>query len=635
MFTRYFSPILNLCRLAVLVVFLVSVNHVRHEKPPWKSSWAKHVAEGREPTFREHLAAGFWYGAAARVGACGALLLVSLGWGWQRKEGDLPPRFDLSRTDDAVISAKAFTGLLAVIFVGALAMRLPRMNHCMWGDESSAMETYTLGCYKPVEPGKLNGLMRFDPPTWVDTFWSARQGPNNHPLFSTTSRLSLEIWRKITGLPADAFSEWVARIPVFICGMASLVVFALLLRKWGAPRIGLLATAILALHPWHIRYSTEARGYGPMLLLFPLTFLVLTYALESNRWRHWLLFGLVEFLTMYAWSGIGYGMAGINVAAAILMLARSDRWSMLVRWATANLLAAAVFLSLYGPQIPQIMRAHVRLGWMKGLPMDATWFHNILATPLTGIPFHGDDLANRFEMSWQGLLQHSPLITGVGFAILIIASVVGLVSLWRRSRPLAALITGVFVSTVVCVLHFYFGIQDELRTWYLIFNIPWLSVCVAVGIYAIANTLPERFRSATVAGLFLLAMASLWPMNASLVSRPEEDFRSAAAVSRDKHEVFSPDKPSKVVTCWLWRYSVHYDPRGDSHTRTALTLQAKMEEAKAIKDGELYVVVGYSSLARTLNADMMALLENPALFEKHPPFYGRESIHTLTVYRMK
>jgi hypothetical protein len=337
---------------------------------------------------------------------------------------------------------------------------------------------------------------------------------------------------------------------------------------------------------------------------------------------------------MYAWSGIGYGMAGVNVAAAILMLTRADRWSMLVRWTTANLLSAAAFLSLYAPQIPQIMRAHVRLGWVKGLPMDATWFHNILVAPFTGMPFHGEAVPSDFEMSWQALFHRSPVITSLGFAILIVACFVGLISLWRRNRSVAALVTGVFGSTVVCILHFYFVIKDELRTWYLIFNTPCLSICVAMGIAAMASAVPKRFQLASGTLLFLLAMASLWPMDYSLMTRPEEDFRGAIMASRAKHEKFSPQSSSNVFTCWLWRFSMHHDPRGDSHTRTAAGLQEKMAEAKAA-NGELYVMVGYFSLAQSMNADMMALLDDPAIFEKHPPFWAREDIHTLRVYHMK
>lgn len=631
---RSFPLIINLCRLVVLVVLFFSFQQVKHEKPPWKSSWARHVADGKEPSFKEHLQAGFWIGAMARVGACGALLLVSLGWGWQRKPGTEPPTFDLGRAGTNGLSPGFFKAVLAVIFVTALAMRLPRMNQCMWGDEASAIETYVQGFHKPAENGNFTGLLVYEKPSWGETFWSARQGPNNHPLFSFTSRLCLEGWRKITGRPESDFAEWVARIPVLLSGMGSLVALALLLKKWGAPDIGLLSAAVLALHPWHIRYSTEARGYGPMLLLFPLLLLSLTYAMESSRWRHWLLFALTEFLIMYAWSGIGYGVAGVNVAAAILMLVRTDRWPMLVRWATANLISAAVFLSLYGPQIPQIMRAHVRLGWMKGLPMDAAWFHNILASPFTGIPFHGDDIQNSVEMSWQGLISRSPVITGVGFAIIIGTTILGLVGLWRRSRSVAALITGIFAATIVCIIHFYFGIKDELRTWYLIFDIPWLSVCVAMGMVMVAESLPKRFQLASGALLFVLAAASLWPMNFSLVTRPEEDFQGAVAVSRGVHEEFSADKPSKVLTCWLWRYSAHYDPRGDTHTRDEKALSERMNQAKAMQ-GELYVVVGFPRLAETLSATAMKVLDNPTLFEKRATFWARESLHTLTVYRMK
>jgi len=71
----------------------------------------------------------------------------------------------------------------------------------------------------------------------------------------------------------------------------------------GYARAGLLAVLLLALHPWHIRYSTEARGYTLMLLFFILT----VWALMAGRprdeplRRHWLLFALASFLAAWSW----------------------------------------------------------------------------------------------------------------------------------------------------------------------------------------------------------------------------------------------------------------------------------------------------------------------------------------------
>jgi hypothetical protein len=59
-----------------------------------------------------------------------------------------------------------------------------------------------------------------------------------------------------------------------------------------------------------------------------------------------------------------------------------------------------------------------------------------------------------------------------------------------------------------------------------------------------------------------------------------------------------------------------------------------MQQA-TLAQAELYVIVGFRELAQRLSADMLAMLEDPALFEKTISFPSRESLHTLDVYRMK
>lgn len=635
---------LNFGRLILLGVLLFSLEQLDEMRPPWKSAWARHIAEGKEPTFGEHLSTGLWYGAAARVGICGALLVVSLAWGLGlKKTYASPERLSLARPGDAPVSSRTFAVVLGVIVVGSLAVRLPRMTHSFWGDEADAMATYVHGNFRPAEKDEPEGRLYFEQPTWGQSFFSARHGANNHVLFTLASRSCLNGWRLLTGQPQTAFVEWVSRLPSLIAGLGSLVTLALLLRRWGLPTVGLLAAAVMSIHPWHVRYTVEARGYALMLFLLPVLLLVLTNALEKNRWRDWLLFALGEFLLMYSWAGIMYGLAALNVAAAVLMLLRKDRLPLLVRWTTANMLAAVVFVSLYLPHVPQIESARKRLLWIKGLPMDKVWFHNLITQPFTGISYHEMNASNPSEMSWERLFRESPAITSIGFAIILLAFAVGFVALWRRNRAVAWLVSGILGASVVCTLHFKFILKDELRAWYLIFTLPFISLCVALGLYEATSMLRRRVvsgpsplvvRTAAVVVCLVLIGASIWPMNASLVTLPEEDYKGAVAATISRHETFSPDTESKVSVVWLWRFSALYDPRGESRTRNLPDLKVCMEEAR--KSGrELYVIVGFRELAKLKSADILAVLEDPTQYKSVVSFPSRESLHTLDVYRMK
>ncbi|HSJ02165.1 MAG TPA: glycosyltransferase family 39 protein, partial [Verrucomicrobium sp.] len=450
----------NFFRVVLLIVCIQAVGHLRDEKPPWKSAWGRHRAEGVDPSFREHLATGLWAGAVARLGFGATLLVLSLAWG---RQGSSPAAKGQSgdvivpshRPLGAALSAPTcpspllYYSLLGALLAGALAMRLPRLTHSFWGDEEDSMATYIHGMYKPTKKKDRQGAVYFEPPLWAQTFYSARHGPNNHVLFSVTSRLSLEAWRKLTKHKNTEFTEWVARLPSLVAGLASLAGLALLLRRWGVPWLGLLAALFMAIHPWHVRYSVEARGYALALAFYPFLLIALTNALDFGRWRSWLAYGLFQFLIMYSWAGSAYLLVMLNLVVAVMALRSQQRWPQLVRWTTVNLAAAGAFISLYAPHVPQIIEAKKRLLWLKGLPMDAAWFHNLLAEPFSGIPYHKGDVTNPGEISWQGLWSESPALTSAGFSLVLLAFLAGLPRLWRHHRGQACLVFSAFVAAIV------------------------------------------------------------------------------------------------------------------------------------------------------------------------------------------
>ncbi len=641
----------NLARLAIALVFLFSWHQLREMKPPREMMWTKRQAQGKEPSFKEHVQLGLWYGAAARTGLCAILLGISIAWplGAKKAAASHAGNFIAFRKPELPLSGTSFfrprlwwACLVSIVLI-AFFMRLPRMDHSFWGDEADAIDCYVHGTWRPVEPENPQGGLRFEDASWQHTLFSAKHGPNNHTLFSISSRLCLDAWRSVTGKARGQFTEWPCRVPPLLAGLLSLVTLALLARHWGMPWLGMMAVLFMAMHPWHIKYSTEARGYALMLALLPAMLQALTMALERNRWSLWLAFAVIEFLLMWSWGGIVYALAAINLVALVFLLRDARRWNLLTRFTTAHLLAATAFISLYAPQLPQIASARERLLWLKGLPMDAAWLHNLLAESLTGIPWHGRESGNPVMVTWETLLDQWSVFSCLCLALLAIAPVCGMIWMGKRNNRMALILGSIILAGVIAALHFKYFLGDELRTWYLIFLLPALSLLEVCGFYAMATTLARLIGKREPMGLprafsflLLISIATLpfWPMNISQVRVPFEDFKAAMAITREKHEPFNPETNSRVYTCWLWRYAELYDPRGDHRTRDATALRLKMEEVKAAH-GELYVVVGFQDLAQISNPDMLAVLQDPAFFENGPVYWSRESIHTLRVYHMK
>ncbi len=87
-------------------------------------------------------------------------------------------------------------------------------------------------------------------------------------------------------------SQELLRLPSLVAGIATLpLVYALGLRtvgRWAA----VLGTAVTALLPFQIYYSTEARAYGVMMFLTAASTLCLLLALERGGWRWWALYAV-------------------------------------------------------------------------------------------------------------------------------------------------------------------------------------------------------------------------------------------------------------------------------------------------------------------------------------------------------
>jgi hypothetical protein len=624
-----------LCRVMLLLILGISIDHLVEEEPPWNSAWGRKNAEGVSPTFREHVATGQWYAAIARTGIAALLLAVSPWW-LRNPPSTIPLAAPTPLRRAPIAHPRLYGCLFALILLSAVTLRLPRMDHSYWGDEEDAIATYVHGIYSPTDKDDRQGSLYFKQATWQQTFFGARHGPNNHVLFSIASRLCLSVWRHLEEFPETAISEVVSRIPSLAGGLASLVTLALVTRHYGFPWTGLLAVGLMSMHPWHLRYSTEARGYALALALLPLVWLAASGLRRRGSWPAWLLFALLQTAVMHTWAGMVYLLAATNAILVAGILGTPSRFQQGIRWLTANLLAAGAFISLYAPLLPQIAEAKERLGWLKGLPMDAVWFHNLLAETMTGIPFHSAGLSNPEELTWQTLWPTSPWITTSGFGLLLLALITGPFRLWMRSREAALLVLGSIAAALLCALHFKFVIGLELRTWYLVFLLPAGALSAAAGFEALASRLcrrAPRLSAPMAIGMAAVTLAAVWPMNSSQIRLPYEDFKSVAALTRSPHETFDPDTPSKVHVCWLWRYAKLYDARGDFHVRNGPELQERIQLARSRQE-HLYVVVGFEKLARFLNADMLALLEDETLFSRVHTAWSRDSIHTLKVYRL-
>jgi uncharacterized membrane protein len=82
----------------------------------------------------------------------------------------------------------------------------------------------------------------------------------------------------------------------------------------------LLAAWLIAIHPWHMRFTTEARGYGIVALMIPVSCLLAVCALNRGHWRWWIGLAMANFVLLYTWPPTLFTVLILQLCIAISFL---------------------------------------------------------------------------------------------------------------------------------------------------------------------------------------------------------------------------------------------------------------------------------------------------------------------------
>lgn len=180
--------------------------------------------------------------------------------------------------------------------------------------------------------------------------------------------LYLLTWPAIELLGESAMS---ARLPSLAAGTLAVPLLFALGRALGLGRGALWAALLLALSPFHLRYSQEARHYALLASLALAGWLTLVRALRRPSAGRWAAYGVAAALALYSHYGALVALASQALAAGFWLLRAPGVWGFGSRargsgahaspTATAGslpwrgpLLAAALALALYLPWLPRL-----------------------------------------------------------------------------------------------------------------------------------------------------------------------------------------------------------------------------------------------------------------------------------------
>ena len=152
------------------------------------------------------------------------------------------------------------------------------------------------------------------------------------------------------------------------------------------------AAFLLAIHPLHVRYGADGRGYSFVVLLTLLGGWLLLRALRDGRWRWWLAYGASQFWLLWTFPlavyvPLSFGLAGIAALAVDRERSAGDRALLAARFAVANVLAAMAFLQLMAPNLAQA--AAFKKEWHDAGRLDLYWLQRFWVMMSSGLQVRG------------------------------------------------------------------------------------------------------------------------------------------------------------------------------------------------------------------------------------------------------
>lgn len=608
---RIAAVLLGLAAVIVGIILATS-------KPPW----AILQKIGTPKSTADFMRIYEWWAGAMNVFF---LLLLAATARWWLRPAAVPSR----RWLPDIGTPRWFWPLVLVAMALTAFWGFQRLPFSLWDDEETSLRRAILGEYRP----NADGTLKLREAGWDDTLWNYRK-PTNHQLQSLLSKAFLESWRAVARPQGLQFSESVLRFPGYLAGILSIGALAFLLKHLGFPRAGVAAAFLLAIHPWHIRYAAEARGYIFTLLFLPLAIYCLLQAIENGRWRWWLAFAATEFALLYAYPGCLYLVVVINLCGLAWLGMRHQAIAPPQVWRlfAVSMAAGMVYLQLMLPCVPQLA-AYLATGPAGG-QLTARWHRNMGSHMLCGIPWNNSDAPEAGHPELQWIAQAHPTVFGAAAVAVIFCLILGCLRLAAR-KPAGPLLAACFLLPALLVYWVARGNGNYLYEWYLIFALPGLVAFTALGTDAIASLTQKWHRFAPPAALVLALALAAWATHTPrrwFLTHSLQPIRESVELTRPSFDPADP-RQRKIITVAIGSPARVYDP----HTRGASDVEnflAAMREADAT--GKILYANygnGWASAVDTPRSHQM--IEDDRLFEKIATLTGFDPTLTRFIRRYK
>jgi 4-amino-4-deoxy-L-arabinose transferase-like glycosyltransferase len=366
-----------------------------------------------------------------------------------------------------------------------------------------------------------------------DYLWTNRYYATAHSLYFAIVHVGLML----------GSDEVFLRLPSFVLGTLSIPLLYLVVRPWLGASVALGAAALLAVSPFHVYYSQEARPYAALLCFALVALACLHRARAGGRPLLWVAGAGLGIAAMLYTHPVGVFFLPV---LALVPPPRNRAWPSRWWWAAV---AGGIVLAA-----PTLIRIVLHPPARSTNPVE---FVGLAATPYLFWTFvagyslgpsvrelHGPD-------RWGVALASAPVVLPVA-ALAGGLMLAGLARIWRLDRRLVLLLMAWLLVPIAAVTVFAPLTHQPLNARYVILAFPALLVLVAAG----TEGLPRRWRIA--AWIALLGVSGIALANYHHAGRYQrEDYRAAVAALRAEARPGDLVLVTAPYTILMLRY---YDP---------------------------------------------------------------------------
>jgi hypothetical protein len=524
--------------------------------------------------------------------------------------------------------ATSFALALSAVVLATGLSNAPRLSYSLWNDELMSVNDSILGEAVPHDGWQDK---RFKPVSWLEAAMGYPT-PNNHIVFSVVARLVHGPARESHDPQQPYFEAWLLRLPAFAAALTGMFLWGWIVAGWFGPRVGLVAVGIMALHPWFMRFSTEARGYGLLLCLVPMLLWLADRAVRNSRKTWWLALGVVEFISLLTWPLLIHFVLWLNVAVVGLLIAGAR--SHLRAWLAGALLGAGLTVAAMLPLLPQLRQY---LGRTGSLVADAAMPFRTFLELATGTMWRPAESALTlhpgWHQNWSERWGASPVGVTFGLSMWLALMVLGGWWLWRTGAWGRILVI-VSLMPPVAMMGIAFVTDSVFLPWYLVFSLPLLVLMTAAG----AEPLIEAFRCwrwaswawpCAVLGLAVGLMGSQWWR---MRQWPMEQVKEAAQlIPVPQNPAFANDQKAPLVVSFGGYLSYLPSYR---RVRTFEEFVSARERARASGRG-LYFFDMQHGLRGLREPRLGAMLADSSAWERLALLPGMDPQRDIAVFRAR